>query len=116
VRLALVIAAWGAVDLALTVPMILRGDTGIAPLMLAAAGAAALVTGVVMRVASEDPPEREALSDLSVPTAFAGIGTIIVFAGMAAGAWLSVVGAGVLAAAVAAIVLEELSRRREVGR
>ena len=115
-RLSTVIAVWGAADLALTVPMLLRGDFGIAPLMLAIAGAAALSTGLATRSTPEAPPEREALPDLSVPTAFAGFGTIIVFAGMAAGAWLSVIGAGVLATAVAAIMLEELSRRREIGR
>jgi hypothetical protein len=114
VRLSVVIAVWGAANLALTVPMILRGDTGIAPIMLAAAGAAALVTGLAMRAASEAPPEREALPDLSVPTAYAGIGTILVFAGLAAGAWLSVIGAGVLAAGVAGIIREEVARRREV--
>jgi hypothetical protein len=114
VRLPLVIVVWGAVNLALTVPMLLRGDTGIAPVMLAAAGAAALVTGLAMRATCEAPPEREALADLSVPTAFAGMGAIIVFAGLAAGAWLAVIGAGVFAAGVVGVIREELARRREV--
>jgi hypothetical protein len=111
-RLPLVIAGWGAADLALTVPLVIR-EADIAPVMLAAAGAAAVVTGLVMLTRPDTPPEREELPDLSVPTAFAGLGTIIVFAGMAAGAWLSVIGAGVLAAALVGIVREQVSLRRE---
>lgn len=112
-RLATVIAAWGAANIGLAIPLTWR-DPGLAPAMLGVAGAAALVTGIATMRTREVPPEREALPDLSLPTAFAGLGTIIVFAGAAVGAWLSVIGAGVVLAAVAGIVVEELSRRRAV--
>jgi hypothetical protein len=115
VRLSTVIAVWGAANVAFAVPLLWR-DPGIAPAMLGAAGAAAVVTGLVMRLTSEAPPQGETLPDLSLPTAFAGMGAIIIFAGAAVGAWLSVIGAGVLLAAVVAILREEISRRRAVER
>lgn len=114
-RLGVVIAGWGAAALVLTVPLAVR-KPDIGPALLAAAGAAALVTGLAILATSEAPPDREALPDLSVPTAFAGVGTIIVFAGMAAGAWLSVIGAGVLAGGLIGIVRERVAMRGEAGR
>ena len=111
----LVIAAWGAFVIAVaTVQFAFTAQT-IAVLLLAGAGAAAVLVGVLLWwTGRRTGPARVALVELSPPAALAGIAIVLACLGAEYGPWLALIAAGLLVLAAAGLVRELRTERRDL--
>jgi hypothetical protein len=87
-------------------------------LILVSSGAGAMALGLALQIARpRDVYARpRAVTDGSVATVACAVGLALMGLGLAAGLWIALVGAGVVALGVGGLVRERLAARRLLGR
>jgi peptidoglycan/LPS O-acetylase OafA/YrhL len=115
---ALVLAVWGLLLVLNAVLMAtVFGENPTSVLLLGGAGAACMLVGAALwlwrgRAPGEDPDEARRVTDASMAAALAGAALALMLLGTQYGAWLVLIGAGLLALGLGGLVRELHAERR----
>jgi hypothetical protein len=111
-RPGVVVAVWGGFLCATTaLQALFSGTDRYTVLLLGGAAAGVLVLAVVAALAGEAGARARPIPDLSVATAIVATGVAAMVLGAELGTWLLLIGAGVTAAGLAALVRERRAER-----
>jgi hypothetical protein len=115
---ALVLCVWGLVLVVLAVLMATAfGENPTAVLLLGGAGAASVLLGAALwtfrgRVPGEDPDAERPVTDASMAAGLAGAALALMLLGTQYGAWLVLIGGGLLALGLGGIAREIRAERQ----